>query len=536
MKIERSILNFQESHAIITNDGYYTFRIVLKNVIRREIFDELKGRAEKQLFKNTFEELCEDIFYSYYNKKLDARPEEFIKLRFLLNYTIVNKLIETKVHKERRLGVNSTIQAEIPCFQVLLLDIEEILNKLDDYLANDQKDDLDRLSDRINNYENSSRKSGEGEGLSGGPGDGQSGEEEGAPDELGSSRSEKVLRNELDNWLDSNDEAIKKAISDGLNDSKKLETESEGTLKNVLGGFLQGHEKGDLQRIPIHQRIELAKTLSKADKIKEIVEYLGRFRIIAQIKQVEKVSEVKIQPTNVTLGGNLSKALPTEIARFGGNEFTRKDALLRWASNQLLQTDPPPEPERENIGKGSVIICIDTSGSMSGIKEYKSKALAFAVAEVAYQQNRNFACILFSSSYNDPIVIEISPVEQIDTIAGKVISIAQNFYGGGTDFELPLEQAISIIEKDEFNNADILFLTDGFADMKKNFLEKYQNLKKEKGFKTVGLLLDASDAERNQGKASLEAFCDDIKLSSEIEKDEEFRNSNDVANDVFLLL
>jgi uncharacterized protein with von Willebrand factor type A (vWA) domain len=526
MKNERSILNFQDNHTIVTQDDYYTFRVVLQNLLQKEIYNDLKAKAEKILFLNTFDELCEDIFYSYYNKKLEVRPENFIKLRFLLNHKIISSLIESKTHKERRTGVYSTIQSEISSFQVLLVDIEEIIEKIDEYLKSKQKNELDRLSDKINTYEKNKNEAGKNIV------DGEKDDVENAP--ISGAIDDETLRNEFKKWLEINDKTIEDAVTEGVKEAKNKVTESEKTLNKVLGGFQQGHEEGILQKMPIHQRIELARLLSTANKLQEIVEYLGRFRIIAQTKQIEKLSEVKIEPTEITTGGDLSKALPMEFAKVGGDELTRKDFLLRWSQNHIWQTDPPPEKDKENLGKGSIIICVDTSGSMSGIKEYKSKALALAVAEVAYQQKRNFACILFDTKAYDPVVID--PDEKIDTIVNKVISLSQDFYGGGTDFEPPLNQAVEIIEKDEFNNADILFLTDGFSILNNKFLEKYRKLKEEKQFKTIGLLLDDSDIERNEGKHELEKFCDDIKFNSLIENDPNFDNSEDVANDIFLLL
>jgi len=516
MNSERSLLNWQYSHTIITQDDYSTYRNYLNYLVPKEIFNKLKKRAEDVIFFKTFDELCEDIFYSYYNRKLDVRTENYIKLKFLLNHTIINNLMETEIHKERRTGSYSTVHSETSSFQALFIDIEEIFNKLDEYLKPKQKNELKKLSEQIYKNEEDADKYGDMEG------------------DTDENNSDELLKKELDKWLEKNKKEIKDAVNEGIEKAKEQIEESENLLNKVLGGYRQGNEEGVLQKIPIHKRIELAKQLSNANKMKEIIEYLGRFRVIAQKKKIEKLSDLKIEPTDVTTGGNVSKAIPSELAKLGGNKVTRTDFLIRWSNNDLLIIDPPPEKEKENLGKGSIIICVDTSGSMSGIKEYKSKALALAVAEVAYQQGRNFACILFDTKFYGPIIIK--PDDNIDTIVSNVISIAQDFYRGGTNFEPPLEKAMEIIENDEFNNADILFLTDGFASIGENFLNEYEKIKKEKQFKTVGLLLDASDVERDKGKTELEKFCDDIKYNSSIENDPDFKNSEDIANDIFFIL
>jgi len=229
----------------------------------------------------------------------------------------------------------------------------------------------------------------------------------------------------------------------------------------------------------------------------------------------------------------LEKVTPDEFSNLS-NPHTRDDFNVRWASGELLTFERKPETDKENIGKGSVIICVDTSGSMAGIKELKAKGLALSVAQVTYQQKRNFACILFSSSHNNLIVDIINQSDSPASIAEKVINIATSFIGGGTDFESPLNKAISIIEQDEFNNADILFLTDGYANISEPFLSKYNDLKGKKQFKTIGLLVDANDADRYSVRDVMHKFCDDIKYNQDIEKDLDFSQADEFVNDIFL--
>ena len=87
--------------------------------------------------------------------------------------------------------------------------------------------------------------------------------------------------------------------------------------------------------------------------------------------------------------------------------------------------------------KGPIVCCIDTSGSMSGNREMWSKAVAIAMLEIAHNQKRDFAGILFSNkvSFNSPIII---PKDNIEP--NKVLELAESFSGGGTDFEEPLRE------------------------------------------------------------------------------------------------
>ena len=52
-----------------------------------------------------------------------------------------------------------------------------------------------------------------------------------------------------------------------------------------------------------------------------------------------------------------------------------------------------------------------------------------------------------------------------------MISLAQTFLGGGTNFALPLERAMNVINESRFKQADLVFVTDG-EDQSKGFISR----------------------------------------------------------------
>ena len=105
------------------------------------------------------------------------------------------------------------------------------------------------------------------------------------------------------------------------------------------------------------------------------------------------------------------------------NDTTKKDFYRRMSEHGLLQYSKEAHKQKN---KGPIIVCVDTSGSMEGDAETWSKALTIGILEVAQMQKRDFACIIYSNSADDPIVIrkdEISPE--------KIIACAENFHDGG---------------------------------------------------------------------------------------------------------
>ena len=62
--------------------------------------------------------------------------------------------------------------------------------------------------------------------------------------------------------------------------------------------------------------------------------------------------------------------------------------------------------------------------------------------------------------------------------------------GGGTNFQILLMAAIRIIQKSvRFKNADIIFVTDGEAEIKDNFLQDYRHAKERLKSQCMGCIL-----------------------------------------------
>ncbi|WP_366295394.1 hypothetical protein [Paenibacillus sp. AN1007] len=92
-----------------------------------------------------------------------------------------------------------------------------------------------------------------------------------------------------------------------------------------------------------------------------------------------------------------------------------------------------------------------------------------------------------------------------------MIKLATVFLDGGTNFVQPLNKASEVIKQSRFNQADIIFVTDGEAHVNHGFLEAWNSLKEQKGFSVLSLLL---------GKESIhgvDGFSDRIVRASSFE-------------------
>ena len=156
---------------------------------------------------------------------------------------------------------------------------------MDRYLSDDSKNEINEVSDEINqidkkeNHLNELKKKGQLSEL-------DQKEFEKLNQEI--IKSKLALKNKIQEISSTLKGTITQSIQKGLSEAKSDIDDSEKELQKVLGGFNQGFEQGELQKLPIHKRIELAKLLSSNKKIMEIAEILGRFNIIAEQKQIEK--------------------------------------------------------------------------------------------------------------------------------------------------------------------------------------------------------------------------------------------------------
>ena len=83
-----------------------------------------------------------------------------------------------------------------------------------------------------------------------------------------------------------------------------------------------------------------------------------------------------------------------------------------------------------------------------------------------------------------------------------------------TDFQSPLEKAIELIKDSTFKNSDIIFITDGDCYLSEAFCRKFKQIKEDKDFRTLGVLVNIGGY--HVSDASLKEFCDSITLVSNI--------------------
>ena len=208
----------------------------------------------------------------------------------------------------------------------------------------------------------------------------------------------------------------------------------------------------------------LARTLQNSQPIKDLVRKMGR-DYISQAKKkqtrVPKASKSEVHGTHRS--DDVARVLPSELLNLE-DETLETLFYARLLERQLLTYELSGSSlvtgeETEDVRKctGPVVACLDTSGSMTGVPLLKAKALLLAISNILNTESRSLHVLLFGSSGE---LREFSMTEQSN--AAGLLSFLQNGFGGGTDFETPINRAFDIISSNKgYQKADVLMISDG---------------------------------------------------------------------------
>lgn len=265
-----------------------------------------------------------------------------------------------------------------------------------------------------------------------------------------------------------------------------------------------GDESGEMRYTAENK--ELLQYVKSSEELRKIARMLGKYREIVADKRKNSYAFGRGEKYDLASGNDITNCLSSELALLGTAE-TEILFMRRYEQKRLMQYR-----KRTSVikGKGDMIVLIDESGSTQSVAAW-AKALALALLDIAAKNNRKFALVHFSSA--DCVKTDwFEPGRYTST---DVIKAAEQFFGGGTDFETPLKEALKLMENG-YENADITIITDGECALDEEFSEEF--CKKMVAFKATvtGILLDKGGP---CGK-TLEPFCDKIYHSKDIVEDE----------------
>ena len=264
-----------------------------------------------------------------------------------------------------------------------------------------------------------------------------------------------------------------------------------------------GDDPGNLERNEVNTA--LLEMVRKSAVLKDVAKYLGRFReIFAQGKR-NGYAYGRGEKYSLELGNDLSRALTSELAMLA-SPLTAPLFLRKYQRRQIKQYQ-----RREPVykGMGDIICCLDESDSTEGDPAAWGKAVALTLLEIAVDGKRNFALIHFSG----PNRCQADVFRPGEYSTADKMRTAEAFLGGGTNFQTPMAKALQLIKQGGFENAGIVFITDGECALPEDYLEELREEQSAHRFTVSGVLLD-------KGKPgmdfSLRPFCQNIYRTSQL--------------------
>ena len=234
---------------------------------------------------------------------------------------------------------------------------------------------------------------------------------------------------------------------------------------------------GSLTLQSIKELTRWANYFSQDKEAQKIADLLGKMRQIEQSSKVETITQTISVPVPVTdvnskeeiiglkLGKDLEYVIPSELALMADPEtailFDLKYLESKLVCFELQGTAFQDEQQeitteieiKEDNKLGPMILCVDTSGSMSGIPENIAKAMSLYLGNKAKAEQRKCFVINFSTG------IETFEISATKGIADLVSFLSKSFHGG-TDAAPALRYALSLCQSENYEKADILMISD----------------------------------------------------------------------------
>ena len=251
-------------------------------------------------------------------------------------------------------------------------------------------------------------------------------------------------------------------------------------LKNLaekLGfdtGIFLDYSKGSLTEQDIQQFKRWVEHLSNNESLSKILDVLGKIQQahLAQEKMdISTKSSVESfvpdinsreEIIGIRLGNELEFVLPSELALLSDPETEILFDLKYIESNlmcfemqglQAISHEVDIVSSVDEVAKGPMILCIDTSGSMSGTPEFIAKAVALYFAQQAMKEKRACYLINFSTSIQ---TLELTKPDGLNTL----INFLKMSFHGGTDVAPALDFALNLLKKESYQKSDILIISD----------------------------------------------------------------------------
>ena len=229
-----------------------------------------------------------------------------------------------------------------------------------------------------------------------------------------------------------------------------------------------------------------------------ISELLGKLRQLELSRHLEQVNARDLNTANwhdnyardeligLRLGRDLEHVLPSELALLSDPDtailFDLKFIELRLLCFDVQSLDNEPDEDDNSdpqaasqSNRGPMIICVDTSGSMSGPPMTVAKAVTLYLAGQAREEKRPCYLISYATAVEE---LEISSQDNTEQNRQNLMAFLTRSFEGGTDLNPALLRSLELMNQHQYRRADLLIISDFLmAELPESLLERIEPLK-----------------------------------------------------------
>ncbi len=278
--------------------------------------------------------------------------------------------------------------------------------------------------------------------------------------------------------------------------------------------------RGRLNRREWHEARRIGELLAQLGELASFIDRIGRAerlddlppssrpqpqadrpRPMAAVAVTTHLADQPSEVRGVKRSGLISRMLASEAAlirhptlrrlwraRFAEQQlFCYEDAaiLTEWRLQPDATRVTLAAVRSEPLGRGPMIVCLDTSGSMRGAPENVAKACVLQALRSAHAAPRACCLLAFGGAGE---LLEQRLALSSDGLQVLLDLMGQGF-DGGTDVQTPLERAITLVRTNDFALADILIVSDGEFGLTPATLALLRACKAELGLRVHAILI-----------------------------------------------
>lgn len=464
-------------NATVIDTHMYKDSVADIEMVRDKLFENNK--------KDEFvEQLTEDLFHCLYKVNPEINHEKDVVEEQRLSHQVLSSLVKSENFEKLRANtVANLFNSTLSLSSVQ----EQAMKTIDEYTKRNKelKDMMKKISEakktrnRMDDLQNQGKDS--------------------------SKTKEKLdnLLNDIDNSM-ANTQFDLVDMVDELTKGLSNTTDTLNGVNSMLDGF-GGQESSQVRKLPYNEKIALAKAVKNSHKFKDLHEQLGRMNQMVN-KVGKKPSPYGHTICDIGIGANLPKVLSSELINLTDRDL-ENNFYKKYSNKTLLEF----KTDGQEDGRGPIVICLDESGSMTGVREVWSKAFCVACIQLASRQKRNCKVIIFSNRVKREFEFDKKKLD-----INKLVDFVEYFSRGGTNYDEPLEMALKTIEESKYKKADILFVTDGepSSDVDTELIKKINIAKEVKNFRVQSVLIGSGVSSK-----SVKPFSDSFVRISDLSND-----------------